>query len=72
MLDRYAAVRGVDLPDIMYYWSFAYWRLACITEGVYARYLHGDMGDRVEAAAPFERRVLDLGDAGARIAESWL
>lgn len=71
MLDRYAAVRRIDLPDISYYWAFAYWRLACITEGVYARYLHGDMGDRTEAAGPFEQRVLDLGNAAARIAASW-
>jgi aminoglycoside phosphotransferase (APT) family kinase protein len=72
MLDRYAAVRGIDLPDIDYYWAFGYWRLACITEGVYARYLHGDMGDRIEEAAPFEQRVLDLGSAAARIADGWV
>jgi aminoglycoside phosphotransferase (APT) family kinase protein len=71
MLDRYAAARGMELPDVDYYWAFGYWRLACITEGVYARYLHGDMGDRVDEAAPFEQRVLDLGAAAARIAERW-
>jgi aminoglycoside phosphotransferase (APT) family kinase protein len=71
MLDRYAARRGIDLEDIDFYIAFSYWRLACITEGVYARYLHGDMGDQLEAAEPFEQRVLDLATAAGRIVDCW-
>ncbi|MCU4183273.1 phosphotransferase family protein [Acidiferrimicrobium sp. IK] len=71
MLERYAATRGIELCDIDYYVAFSYWRLACITEGVYARYLNGDMGDRVDEAKPFEQRVLDLATAAARITGSW-
>ena len=33
-------------PGIDYYVAFASWRLAVIGEGVYARYLHGAMGDQ--------------------------
>ena len=66
MLDRYAAARGVELPDVGFYVAFGYWRLACITEGVYARYLRGDMGDRQGEAAQFERRVVELGAAAQR------
>ena len=29
--------------------AFSSWRLAVISEGVYARYLHGQMGDQVDA-----------------------
>lgn len=71
MLDRYAAARGIELPDVDFYVAFGYWRLACITQGVYARYLHGDMGDRREEAAPFGQRVLQLGAAAQRITDGW-
>lgn len=71
MLERYSATRGVDVGVIDFYVAFGYWRLACITEGVYARYLHGSMGDRAAEAAQFERRVLDLASAAARIASAW-
>jgi aminoglycoside phosphotransferase (APT) family kinase protein len=45
LLERYAARTGRDVSAIDYYRAFASWRLAVITEGVYARYLHGAMGD---------------------------
>ncbi len=44
LLDRYAQRTGRDLSGIDYYVAFSCWRLAVITEGVYARYLHGAMG----------------------------
>jgi aminoglycoside phosphotransferase (APT) family kinase protein len=46
LLDRYAARTGRDLSGIDYYVAFSCWRLAVISEGVYARYLHGAMGDQ--------------------------
>jgi aminoglycoside phosphotransferase (APT) family kinase protein len=42
---RYAAATGRDLQHIGFYVAFAYWKLACILEGVYARYIGGAMGD---------------------------
>ena len=33
-------------PPIDYYVAFGYWKLACIIEGVYARYMGGAMGHR--------------------------
>jgi aminoglycoside phosphotransferase (APT) family kinase protein len=42
--DRYAEASGRDLARIDYYRAFAYWKLACIAEGVYARYVGGAMG----------------------------
>mgnify|MGYP006279038465 CR=1 FL=1 len=44
LLQRYAARTGRDLSGIDYYVAFSCWRLAVISEGVYARYLHGAMG----------------------------
>ena len=46
LLDRYAERTGRDLSEIDYYIAFGSWRLAVISEGVYARYLHGAMGDQ--------------------------
>ncbi|HEX5189880.1 MAG TPA: phosphotransferase family protein [Streptosporangiaceae bacterium] len=42
--DRYAASSGRDLSDIGYYIAFAYWKLACILEGVFVRYAANAMG----------------------------
>ena len=44
VLERYATQTGRDLSEIDYYVAFSCWRLAVISEGVYARYLHGAMG----------------------------
>jgi len=46
LLERYATRTGRDLSDIDYYVAFGCWRLAVISEGVYARYLHGAMGEQ--------------------------
>jgi len=46
LLQRYATRTGRDLSDIDYYVAFSCWRLAVISEGVYARYLHGAMGSQ--------------------------
>lgn len=51
MLARYEAASGRDLSQIDYYVAFGYWKLACILEGVYARYAGGAMGDRGDASA---------------------
>jgi aminoglycoside phosphotransferase (APT) family kinase protein len=42
---RYAAAMGRDLGQLDFFVAFAYWKLACILEGVYARYRAGAMGD---------------------------
>jgi aminoglycoside phosphotransferase (APT) family kinase protein len=50
LLERYAEVTGRDLSAIDYYVAFGYWKLACIIEGVYARYIGGAMGHRGNAS----------------------
>jgi aminoglycoside phosphotransferase (APT) family kinase protein len=45
LVERYARRTGRDVSGIGYYVAFGCWRLAVISEGVYARYLHGAMGD---------------------------
>ena len=48
MASLYAEAMGVDMGSISYYRAFAQWRLACIAEGVYARYLGGQQGAQDE------------------------
>jgi aminoglycoside phosphotransferase (APT) family kinase protein len=50
LMDMYAAASGRDVSHVDYYVAFGYWKLACILEGVYARYRGGAMG----AASGFE------------------
>lgn len=44
LVERYARRTGRDVSGVDYYVAFSCWRLAVISEGVYARYLHGAMG----------------------------
>lgn len=48
MASLYADEMGVSLDLVDYYRGFAAWRLACISEGVYARYLNGQQGSQDE------------------------
>ena len=45
MTARYEKATGRDLLHLEFYLAFAYWKLACILEGVYTRYVAGAMGD---------------------------
>jgi aminoglycoside phosphotransferase (APT) family kinase protein len=58
LAERYAEVSGRDLSQLDFYVAFAFWKLACIIEGVYSRYLGGALGDRPpEELAPFKLQV---------------
>lgn len=46
LIARYAKATGRDVTNIEFYRAFAYWKLACIVEGVYARYLGGALGEK--------------------------
>jgi aminoglycoside phosphotransferase (APT) family kinase protein len=46
LLERYALRTGRDLSNIGYYVAFSSWRLAVISEGVYARFVNGAMGSQ--------------------------
>jgi aminoglycoside phosphotransferase (APT) family kinase protein len=63
---RYAAHSGRDLAGIDYYVAFAYWKLACILEGVFVRYAanamggdHGDADLLADGVADRARRALE-------------
>ena len=69
LAERYAEVSGRDISQLDFYVAFAFWKLACIIEGVYSRYLGGALGDRPpEELAPFKLQV----EQAAATAERYL
>ncbi|HUF31612.1 MAG TPA: phosphotransferase family protein [Acidimicrobiales bacterium] len=62
LLDRYAAASGRDVSHVDYYMAFGYWKLACIVEGVYARYKGGSMGQQ-GGFEHFEQQVVRLAES---------
>jgi len=61
LLERYAATSGSTPDDLAYFMAFGYWKLACILQGVHARYAAG-------AAAGDRSSVSGLGSAVADLA----
>ncbi|CAN5699178.1 phosphotransferase family protein [soil metagenome] len=69
LLDRYAELSGRDLSAIDFYVAFGYWKLACILEGVYARYVGGAMGTGSTGFEGFAEQVRLLAEAARTNAE---
>ena len=63
LLQRYAERSGRDVSAIDYYTAFGYWKLACIVEGVYARYRGGAMGSEASGFEAFATQVERLAAA---------
>lgn len=63
--DRYAATSGADVSDVAYFMAFGYWRLACILQGVYARYLAGAGAGDPDSVEPFPATVARLTELAA-------
>jgi aminoglycoside phosphotransferase (APT) family kinase protein len=60
--ERYAERSGRDLSRLDYYVAFGYWKLACILEGVYARYKAGHAGGDRGAYDAFGDHVVLLAE----------
>src|SRR5206468_5546442 len=77
--ERYAKRSGRDVSQLDFYISFGYWKLACILEGVYSRYMAGSgggdrsgfagMGARVQTLAPARRAPPERLCSGPRYRE---
>jgi aminoglycoside phosphotransferase (APT) family kinase protein len=69
MIARYEERTGADLSRLDFYVALALWKLACIAEGVYARYRAGVMGDDgADVIERFGERVVALAEAAREIA----
>jgi aminoglycoside phosphotransferase (APT) family kinase protein len=68
LVERYAERTGADLSNLDFYIALGYWKLACIAEGVYARYRAGVMGDAPEADVnAFGERVVALAETALEL-----
>lgn len=71
LAERYAEVSGRDVSGLDFYVAFAFWKLACILEGVYARYLGGALGQRdASELAPFAAQVEAAAERAERALET--
>ncbi|HEV2427203.1 MAG TPA: phosphotransferase family protein [Acidimicrobiales bacterium] len=57
VLDAYAGASDLDLSDVAYWRAFGYWKLACILQGVYARYRAGATAGDPGSVAEFPRHI---------------
>ena len=71
MFDLYSEASGREIDNFEYYMAFGYWKLACILEGVYSRYVGGAMGDKAppQGTASFVARVDALVEMATSAAE---
>lgn len=63
LVERYARRTGRDVSNIGYYKAFSSFRLAVISEGVYARYLKGAMGNQDFDPTPMKVGTENLAEA---------
>ena len=57
VLETYAKASGRDISNVDYYIALGFWKLACIVEGVYARYAGGSMGNDGGGYEGFKHQV---------------
>ena len=60
MLAAYARHSDLDLTDIAYYRAFGYWKLACILQGVFARYQAGATAGDQGSVAEYPTHIATL------------
>ena len=65
LADRYAATSGRDVSDVAFYMAFGYWKLACILQGVYARYRAGAVAGDPSPVDEFPATVKRLAERAA-------
>ena len=65
--ERYASRTGRDISHLDLYIAFGYWKLACIVEGVYARYAGGAGGGDSSDYRGFADQVRTLSEQAAAV-----
>ena len=60
--------RGIDVPNVLFYYCFGLFKLAVIIQQIYARYARGATSDA--RFADINKRVESLGLAGVQVIAS--
>ena len=68
LAEQYGKAAGRDTSALPFYVAFGYWKLACILEGVHARYEAGAMGGDRNATAGMGQQVEALALRARRVA----
>jgi aminoglycoside phosphotransferase (APT) family kinase protein len=67
LVDLYAARTGADVSNMDWYFAFGSWRLACILEGVYSRYIGGSSPEVPAEVELFKESVINLAERAATL-----
>ena len=65
---RYSERSGRDVSQLDFYVAFGFWKLACILEGVYSRYMAGAGGGDQSGIEFMADQVVRLGEAAKEAA----
>jgi aminoglycoside phosphotransferase (APT) family kinase protein len=65
LLERYATASGLDTSAIDYYMAFGFWKLACVLQGVYARYAAGAGAGDTTSVEGYPDQIGRLADLAA-------
>jgi len=66
VLEAYAATTSLDVTHVAYYQAFGYWKLACILQGVFARYKGGATAGDTGSVDAFPQHIKLLADTAKR------
>jgi aminoglycoside phosphotransferase (APT) family kinase protein len=67
LADLYRERSSLDLTPLPYYVAFGHWKLACIMEGVFARFAAGAMGQSGEGAELMAGMVIQRAKMAAKV-----
>jgi aminoglycoside phosphotransferase (APT) family kinase protein len=69
VLASYASHSSLDVAQVAYYQAFGYWKLACIMQGVYARYSAGATAGDQSSVAEFPQHIALLAETAQQTLE---
>ena len=69
VLEAYARHSNLDVSRVAYYQAFGYWKLACILQGVFARYSAGATAGDQGSTAEFPQHIAMLAETAQRTLE---
>ena len=70
ILEAYAKNSSLDVSHVGYYQAFGYWKLACILQGVFARYSAGAAGGDQGSVTEYPKHIAMLAETAKSVLES--
>ncbi len=69
VLDAYSSHSSLDISNVNFYQAFGYWKLACILQGVFARYSAGAAGGDQGSVSEYPKQIAMLAETAKRTLE---